>query len=141
MFCLFVVGNPQTQWDKIVHEMHTKDPWIVVNGSSNKGPHTHSWPSFLDCIKLHKLTVFPVDTAENQRYYMTQTVKKPQRAMVRQYMACMGILNNYLTHLPMVFNSSMAVEGTKKGNVPFNEADLARIVLNSVPVSWMNQST
>jgi hypothetical protein len=39
----------------------------------------------------------------------------------------------------MVFNSSMAVEGTKKGNVPFNEADLAGIVLNSVPISWLNQ--
>jgi hypothetical protein len=33
----------------------------------------------------------------------------------------------------------MTVEGTNKGNVPFDEADLARIVLNSVPVSWMNQ--
>jgi hypothetical protein len=51
----------------------------------------------------------------------------------------MGIFNNYLAHLPKVFNSPMAVEGTKKGNVPFNEADVARIVLNSVPVSWMNQ--
>jgi hypothetical protein len=30
-------------------------------------------------------------------------------------------------------------EETKKGNVPFDEADLAGIVLNSVPVSWMNQ--
>jgi hypothetical protein len=51
----------------------------------------------------------------------------------------MGILNDYLAHLPTVFNSSMAVEGTKKGNVPFDEADLAGIVLNSVPVSWLNQ--
>ncbi len=33
----------------------------------------------------------------------------------------------------------MAVEGTKKGNVLFDEADLAGIVLNSIPVSWMNQ--
>ncbi len=80
-----------------------------------------------------------MDAAEKQRYYMTQTVKKPQRATVRQYMACMGILNNYLAHLPTVFNSPIAVEGTKKGNVPFNEADLARIILNSAPVSWINQ--
>ncbi len=70
---------------------------------------------------------------------MTQRVKKPQQATVHQYMACIGILNDYLAHLPTVFNSPMAVEGTKKGNVPFDEADLARIVLNSVPVSWMNQ--
>ncbi len=93
----------------------------------------------MDCIELHKLTIFPVDAAEKQHYYMTQAVKKPQQATVHQYMACIGILNDYLAHLPMVFNSPMAVEGTKKGNVPFNEADLAGIVLNSVPVSWMNQ--
>jgi hypothetical protein len=93
----------------------------------------------LDFIKLHKLTIFSADAAAKQRYYMTQTVKKPQRATVCQYMACMGVLNNYLTHLPTVFNSPMAVEETKKGNVPFDEADLAGIVLISVPVSWMNQ--
>jgi hypothetical protein len=58
--------------------------------------------------------------------------------MVRQYMAHMGVLNDYLAHLPTGFNSSIAIEGTKKVNVPFNEADLAGIVLNSVPVSWLN---
>jgi hypothetical protein len=119
--------------------MHTKDPWISVNGSSNKGICVCSWPSFLDCIELHKLTVFPVDAAEKQCYYMTQTIKKPQRATVRQYMACMGVVNDYLAHLPTVFNSPMAAEGTKKGNMPFDEADLAGIVLHYVPVSWMNQ--
>jgi hypothetical protein len=134
MFHCFVVGNLRTQWDKIVHKMHTKDSWIGMKGSSNKGPCVCSWPLFLDCIKLHKLTIFPVDAAEKQRYYMTQTAKKPQQAMVCQYMACMGILNNHLSHLPMVFNIPMAVEGTKKGNMPFDEADQARIVLNSVPL-------
>jgi hypothetical protein len=119
--------------------MHTKDPRIGVNGSSNKGPHICSRLCFMDCIKLHKLTIFPVDAAEKQHFFMTQMVKKPQQVMVHQYMARMGILNNYLTFLPMVFNSSMAVEGTKKGNVPFDEADLAGIILNSVPISWMNQ--
>ncbi len=113
MFCYFIVGNPWTQWDMIDHKMHTKDPWIGVNGSSDKGICVCSWPSFLDCIKLHKLPIFPVDTAEMQRYYMTQTVKKPQRATVCQYMACMGVLNNYLAHLPMVFNSPMTIEETE----------------------------
>ncbi len=91
MLRCFVVGDPQTQWDKIVHEMHTKDPSIGMNGSSNKGPHVCSWLSFIDCIKLHKMTIFPVDAAEKQHYYMTQTVKKPQRDTVRQCMACMGV--------------------------------------------------
>jgi hypothetical protein len=39
----------------------------------------------------------------------------------------------------MVFDLLMAVAGTKKMNVPFNEAYLARIVLNLVPSSWVNQ--
>ncbi len=51
----------------------------------------------------------------------------------------MGDLNGYLAYLPTVNDLSTAVEGTTKSNVPFNEADLAGIVLNSVPVTWVNQ--
>jgi hypothetical protein len=59
--------------------------------------------------------------------------------MVHLVMSRMGVLNDYLAYLPTVFDSLMAAAGTKKMNVPFNEADLARIVLNSVPSSWVNQ--
>jgi hypothetical protein len=45
----------------------------------------------------------------------------------------MGVLNDYLAYLPMVFDLLMAIAGTKKMNVLFDEADLARIVLNLVP--------
>jgi hypothetical protein len=110
-----------------------------VNGKSNKGICMKSWILFVDCIRLHKLTIFPADAAEKQRYYMQQTIKKPQQVTVHQFVSCMGVLNDYLAYLPMVFDSSMAVAGTKKMNVPFDEADLARIVLNSVPSSWVNQ--
>jgi hypothetical protein len=40
----------------------------------------------------------------------------------------------------MVYDSSMAVEGTKKSNVPLDEADLAGIILNLVLVTWVNQN-
>jgi hypothetical protein len=33
----------------------------------------------------------------------------------------------------------MAIEGMKKSNVPFDEADLAGIILNMVQVIWVNQ--
>ncbi len=39
----------------------------------------------------------------------------------------------------MLKNSSKAVPTTKKGNIPFGKADLATIVLLSVPISWQNQ--
>jgi hypothetical protein len=51
----------------------------------------------------------------------------------------MSVLNDYLAHLPMVYDSSMAVEVTKKSKMPFDETDLAKIVLNLVPVTWVNQ--
>jgi hypothetical protein len=138
LFRCFVVGKVQTNWDRIVNEMHTKNPWVGMNGKSNKGLHVHSWISFMDCIKLHKLTVFPADAAENQHYYMQQTIKKSQRDMVHQFLSCMGVLNDYPAYLPTVYNSSMAIAGTRKMNVQFDEADLARIVLNAVPSSWVN---
>jgi hypothetical protein len=51
----------------------------------------------------------------------------------------MGVLSDYLAYLPTVFDLSMAVAGTKKMNVQFNEVNLAEIVLNLVPSSWVNQ--
>jgi hypothetical protein len=46
LFHCFVIGKAQMQWDRIINEMHTKNPRIGVNGKSNKGIHVkscHSW--------------------------------------------------------------------------------------------------
>ncbi len=93
------------------------------------------WMSFLDCLELHKLMVFSADAAERQRLYIQQAVHKPQRANVRQHVLQMGVLNDYVKHLPTLKDSSKTVPMTKKGNIPFGEADLAAIVLLSVPMS------
>jgi hypothetical protein len=108
-----------TLWDKLVWEMHHKDPWVAVNGSLNPGLRKKTWESFLDCIELHKLTIFSCDASALQWYYMQQHVRKPQRVTVRAFVTHMGLLNDYLAYLPTVKDSSMAVEDTKKGNVPF----------------------
>jgi hypothetical protein len=115
--------------------MHMKNMWTGVNKKANKGICIHSWISFMDCIELYKLTIFPADVAEKQCYYVQQTIKKSQQVTVHQFVSCMGILNDYLAYLPTVYDSLMAVAGTKKMNVSFDEADLARIMLNAVPSS------
>jgi hypothetical protein len=51
----------------------------------------------------------------------------------------MGVLNDYVKHLPTLKDSSKAVPMAKKGNIPFGEADLAVIVLASVLMSWQSQ--
>ncbi len=131
-------GNAQSQWDHVCCKMHERDLWAAVNGQMTKGRCPRTWTSFLDCLELHKLTVFSADAAERQQFYIQQPVCKPQRATVRQHILRMGVLNDYVTHLPTLKDSSKAVPMTKKGNIPFGEADLAAIVLSSVPMSWQN---
>ncbi len=58
---------------------------------------------------------------------------------MQQHISRMGVLNDYIRHLPTLKDSSKAVPMMKKGNIPFSEADLAAIVLSSVPMSWQNQ--
>jgi hypothetical protein len=58
---------------------------------------------------------------------------------VRQHISRMGVLNDYVKHLPTLKDSSKAVPTTKKGNIPFGKADLATIVLLSILMSWQNQ--
>ncbi len=58
---------------------------------------------------------------------------------MRQHTLQMGVLNDYVKHLPTLKDSSKAVPTMKKGNLPFGKADLAAIVLLSVLMSWQNQ--
>jgi hypothetical protein len=132
-------SNAQSQWDCICRKMHERDSWAAVNGQVTKGRQPRMWMSFLDCFKLHKLTVFSADAAKRQWFYIQQAVCKPQRATVQQHILQMGVLNDYVKHLPTLKDSSKALPTMKKGNIPFGKADLAAIVLPYVPISWQNQ--
>jgi len=134
-----LIGVARTQWDKIVIEMCDHNTWVGVNGTTHDGPRLRTWKSLTDCIDLHKLTVLPADDAEKQRFYVQQVVRKPQRITIWQYMSRMGVLNDYITHLPSIFYSSKAVASTVKGNVIFGKGELASIILASTPQTWQNQ--
>jgi hypothetical protein len=122
-------SNAQSQWDCVCNKMHKCDSWATVNSQVTKGRCPQMWMSFMDCLELHKLTVFSADAAERQRFYIQQAVRKPQRATVRQHISRMGVLSDYVKHLPTLKDSSKAVPTRKKGNIPFGKADLAAIVL------------
>jgi hypothetical protein len=134
-----LIGEARTQWDKIVKEMFDRDTWTGVNGKTHDGPRLRTWKSLTDCIELHKLTVLPADAAKKQRFYVQQVVRKPQRVTIRQYMSRMGVLNDYIAHLPSIFYSLKAVASTVKGNVIFGDGELASIILASTPQTWQNQ--
>ncbi len=132
-------GYAQSQWDCVCQEMHESDSWATVNGQVTKGRRPRTWMSFQDCIELHKLTVLSDEAAKSQRFYIQQAVRKPQRATVQQHFLQIGVLNDYVKHLPTLKNSIKAVPTTKKGNIPFGKANLATIVLLSVPMLWQIQ--
>jgi hypothetical protein len=134
-------GDAQFQWDCVCHEMHEHDLWAGANVQVTKGRHPQKWMSFQDCLELHKLTVFSAAAAKRQKFNIQQAVHKPQRATVQQHILQIGVLNDYIRHLPTIKDSPKAVPMTKKGNIPFSEADLAAIVLVSVPMSWQRTST
>ncbi len=57
-------GNAQSQWDRVCREMPEHDSWAAVNSQVTEGRRPRTWMSFLDCLKLHKLTVFSADAAK-----------------------------------------------------------------------------
>ena len=72
-----LAGEPQTQWDRIIREMHERDSWAGPNGKKQDGKRPKGFKAFKDCLELLKLTVFSADAAERQRYYIQQGVRKP----------------------------------------------------------------
>ncbi len=132
-------GDAQSQWGRVCSKMHKRDSWAAVNIQVNTGRHPRMWMSFRDCLELHELTVFSADAAKRQRFYIQQVVRKPQRATVRQHILQMGVLNDFVKHLPTLKDSSKAIPTMKKRNIIVSKADLAAIVLLSVPILWQNQ--
>jgi hypothetical protein len=94
--------------------------------------------SFQDCITFHLLDMFPSDAAEQQRFYISNVLKKPQRVPVRYFFQRVEQLNSYLSHLPCTYESPRATASTKPVQ-SYDEADLANLLLRMCPESWQDQ--
>jgi len=129
----------ELQWDRIVDDMHTKDPWEDLRGAKHDSLRRKSVKSLSNCINFHKLTVYSVNAAERQRFHMMCNLKKPAKSSIRAHVTRMETLNKYLGLLPTIKNSPQAVTSTELGNLPFNETTLASIVLSHLPVAWRTQ--
>jgi hypothetical protein len=49
--------DPELQWDRIVDDMHSIDPWEDLKGARHEGIRRKSCLSLWECIDFHKLTV------------------------------------------------------------------------------------
>ncbi len=72
-------------WNKIVVEQMESNPFVNLQGVTHEGPRRMSHKSFNNCMMFHLLTVFPINVAKQENYYITNVLKKPQRVNVRQF--------------------------------------------------------
>ena len=91
--------------------------------------------SFMECITFHMLTVFRNNTAEAQRYYISNCLKKPNRVPIRQFLQHVKQLNDYLELLPCTYQSNRATKSTNKVR-PIEDADFAGDILWMCPRTW-----
>jgi len=74
--------DPELQWDRIVDDMHAKDPWEDMRGAKHNGLRRKLVASFWECIDFHMLTVYSIDAVERQRFYMLCNLKKPAKSTI-----------------------------------------------------------
>jgi hypothetical protein len=72
-------------WNKIVIEQMEGDPYVNLQGVSLEGPRGMSCKLLNDCVMFHPLTAFPINAAEQEKYYISNVLKTPQRVKMRQF--------------------------------------------------------
>jgi hypothetical protein len=92
---------------------------------------------FNNCVKFHLLATFPINAAEQEKYYITNVLKKPQR--INQFVWRVEQLNNYIAQMPCFYYSPHENASTKPENVQFAEAELGAHVLGMCPLTWQDQ--
>ncbi len=121
-------------WNKIVSKQTEGNPFANLQGVSLEGPKRMSCESFNDCIMFHLFIAFPINAAEQEKYYILNVLKKPQRINVRQFVRHVEQLNAYIAQMPCFYYSPNANASTKTKNVLFTEAELGAHVLRMCPL-------
>jgi hypothetical protein len=125
--------------NKIVQEQTNADHYTDLQGLTRKVPRGMSRKSFGDCVMFPLLTVFPNIAAEQERYYITNVLKKPQRVSMCQFVQRVEQLNSYILQRPCWYYSPSVKANTILTNVPFAEADLSSHILQMCPYAWQDQ--
>jgi hypothetical protein len=132
-------SDAKYSWNKIVREPTKADPFKDLQGMSRKGPRGLLHEPFDKCVMFHLLTVFPNNAAEQEKYYLSNMLKKPQRVGIHQFVQCIEQLNAYIAQLPCWYYSLSYIDGMVPVNVLFTEADLVSHVLQMCLHQWQDQ--
>jgi hypothetical protein len=126
-------------WNKIISKQTESNPYVNLQGDTLEGPRRMSHQSFHDCVMFHLLTTFPINAAEQEKYYITNVLKKPQCINVCQFVRRVEQLNAYIAQMLCFYYSPNKNASTKPENFPFLEAELGAHVLRMCPLAWQDQ--
>ncbi len=126
-------------WNKIIVEQLESNLYVNLQGVSLEGPRGMYCKLFNNCVMFHLLTKFPINVAEQEKYYITNVHKKPQCINVRQFLCQVEQLNVYMAQMPCFYYSPNANASTKPKNIPFTEAEPGSHVLRMHPIQWQDQ--
>jgi hypothetical protein len=101
-------------WEKIIQAQTTKCPWEDIYGVTHDKTLTKTWNSFVECVTFHLQQVFRHDTGKALKYYITTTLRKPNRILIRQFLVQVEQLNSYLETLPCLYYSPSMNQATKQ---------------------------
>jgi hypothetical protein len=87
---------------------------------------------------LHLQQVFRHDAGKALKYYITNTLRKPNRIPIHQFLVSIKQLNSYLKMLPYLYYSPSANPATKQV-LPLDDADLTTHLLRMCPAKWQTQ--
>jgi hypothetical protein len=142
MFVFYLnLFSPESKysWNKIISEQTESNPFVNLQGVSLEGPRGMSCKLFNKWVMFHLLTAFPINAAEQEKYYITNVLKKPQGINVRQFVCHVEQLNAYITQMSCFYYSPHANASTKPKNIPFPEAELGSHVLCMCLIQWQDQ--
>ena len=81
---------------------------------------------------LHLQQVSRHDVGEALKYYIMNTLRKPNQILIRQFLVQVEQLNSYLETLPCLYYSPSMNQVTKK-ILPLDDTDLATHLLRMCP--------
>ncbi len=100
-------------WSKIISKQTEIDPYVNLQGDSLEGPRGMSCESFNGCMMFHLITAFPIKAAKQEKYYITNVLKKPQHINIRQFVWRVKQLNANVAQMPGLYYSPHANASTK----------------------------
>jgi hypothetical protein len=72
-------------WKKIIGKQLASDPYINLQGDALEGPRGMSRELFNNCMMFHLLTAFPINAAGQEKYYISNVLRKPLHINVCQF--------------------------------------------------------